>query len=393
MHGALQSFGVAHASCAVWTISLLVFAFARVTNAHPVAQGSMEIEIFPDRIHAQARVSMEEVFVQNALSAAASATNVELDEQCRRHGEYLMQHLHFFADQRRLDGRITGVMKPQGSGPQRAVYEFEYSLSAKPEQVRVDEDVLNEFDYAPGNRWEATYVVRIAQPGQSPVEALLLTSREPLMIDCHWAADSQVTTPGPATVDKWRLTVQYIRQGILHILTGYDHLLFIGALVLAVVTLWDLIKVISAFTLAHSITLTLSVLNLVRLPGRVVEPMIALSIIFVALQNVFWPERTRGASRLAVAFFFGLFHGLGFAGGLLDAMQGMAGLTIGLAIIAFSVGVELGHQVVVIPVFVLRKVLLAKQGAASRAAGFLFRYGSATIACAGVFYLVLALRL
>src|SRR6185295_16683126 len=130
-----------------------------------------------------------------------------------------------------------------------------------------------------------------------------------------------------------------------------------------------------------SITLTLSVLNLVRLPGHVVEPIIALSIVFVALQNVFWPEQTRGITRLAVAVFFGLFHGLGFAGGLLDAMQGMAGLTIGLAIVAFSLGVEIGHQVVVIPVFVLRKVLLAKKGAPSAAAGFLFRYGSATIAC------------
>jgi hypothetical protein len=120
--------------------------------------------------------------------------------------------------------------------------------------------------------------------------------------------------------------------------------------------------------------------------------MIALSIVFVAVQNVFWPEQARGASRLVVAFFFGLFHGLGFAGGLLEAMQGMAGLTIGLAIIAFSLGVELGHQVVVVPVFVLRKILLSKPGRASRSAGLLFRYASATIAVAGMFYLVLALR-
>jgi len=77
---------------------------------------------------------------------------------------------------------------------------------------------------------------------------------------------------------------------------------------------------------------------------------------------------------------------------LLDAMQGMAGLTIGLAIVAFSLGVEIGHQVVVIPVFMARKILMVKGEGRSRAAAYLYRYGSAAIACAGMFYLVTALR-
>src|SRR5437660_3166208 len=99
----------------------LLFAGLRVTQAHPVAQGSMEIEIFPDKIHAQARVSMEEVFVQNALSTDAKDVNVALDELCRRHGDYLVQHLHFFADGKPIAGRVTRVTKPQGSGLQRAL--------------------------------------------------------------------------------------------------------------------------------------------------------------------------------------------------------------------------------------------------------------------------------
>jgi hypothetical protein len=120
--------------------------------------------------------------------------------------------------------------------------------------------------------------------------------------------------------------------------------------------------------------------------------MIAASIVFVALQNVFWPERSRGAARLAVAFFFGLFHGLGFAGGLLDAMEGMAGLAVGLAIFAFSLGVEIGHQVVVVPVFSVLKVLRSARGETSHLAEHVFRYGSAAILLAGMFYLVAALR-
>src|SRR5262249_35564203 len=130
-----------------------------------------------------------------------------------------------------------------------------------------------------------------------------------------------------------------------------DHLLFIAALALAVATLWDLVKVISAFTLAHSITLTLSVLNIVRLPENIVEPMIAGSIVFVALQNVIVPKRSRGTGRLCVAFFFRLLHGLGLDGGLPGAMEGMAGSAVGLVIAAFSAGVQIGHQMVVLPIF------------------------------------------
>ena len=84
--------------------------------------------------------------------------------------------------------------------------------------------------------------------------------------------------------------------------------------------MWDLVKVVTAFTAAHTITLTLSVLGVVRLGEHVVEPMIAASIVFVAVQNVAWPRSSRGWGRIAVAFAFGLFHGLGFAGGLQEAI-------------------------------------------------------------------------
>ena len=191
-------------------------------------------------------------------------------------------------------------------------------MNGAPVRLAVEQSVLREFEFAPGNPWEASYVVRVKQDEQPAVEGLLLTSREPLVIDLRAMAEG-----------RWgqvRMAREFIRHGILHILSGYDHLLFIAALALAVATLWDLVKVVSAFTLAHSLTLTLSVLNVVRLPEQIVEPMIAASIVLVALENVIGPQRGRGAGRLLVAFFFGLFHGLGFAGGLLSAMEGMAGL-------------------------------------------------------------------
>jgi hydrogenase/urease accessory protein HupE len=186
----------------------------------------------------------------------------------------------------------------------------------------------------------------------------------------------------------------FFYQGVHHILTGYDHLLFISALVLAATTFWDLVKVVTAFTIAHTITLSLAAFNLVSLPQGVVEPFISASIVFVALQNVFWPSRARGWSRLGAAFFFGLFHGLGFAGGLLEAMREMQTGTMLLAILAFSIGIELGHQMVVLPLFGFLKAARHLQPDAVRRTHLSMafqRIGSAVISLAGVYYLCLAL--
>jgi hypothetical protein len=165
-------------------------------------------------------------------------------------------------------------------------------------------------------------------------------------------------------------------------------------LALAATTLWELVKVVTAFTLAHSITLTLAALNLVHLPERVVEPLISASIVFVALQNIFRPGCSRGRSRLAAAFFFGLFHGLGFAGGLLEVMHQMQRETVLLAILGFSAGVEAGHQVVLLPLFgFLKAARHSPRDAVIRArlSTAFQRIGSAGIAVAGVYYLGVAL--
>jgi hypothetical protein len=175
-------------------------------------------------------------------------------------------------------------------------------------------------------------------------------------------------------------------------------LLFVGALVLAATGLWDLVKVISAFTLAHTLTLTLATLDIVRLPPAVVEPAIAISIVIVALQNLRdWksrhPSSTRHAStRALVAFFFGLFHGLGFAGGLLDAAANMPTKQLITALAAFSVGVECGQQLVVIPVF-LTLALFYKAGArTAHTTAVVHRIGSVAITLGGLGYLVAMLR-
>jgi hypothetical protein len=166
--------------------------------------------------------------------------------------------------------------------------------------------------------------------------------------------------------------------------------------VLAARRLRDLVWVVTAFTVAHTLTLTLSVLDAIpQVPEGGVEPMIAGSIVFVAVQNVFWPKASRGWMRLTVAFAFGLFHGLGYAGGLKEAMGGMSMDALGAGLGGFSVGVEAGHQLVVLPLFAgLYALRHALAGDAPRVElyGWVKRVGSGVISVAGVYYLVGAMR-
>jgi hypothetical protein len=369
---------------------LQIAAFAAV--AHPVAQGAMEVVILPDGIEVRARVSTEEAFVAEAFGGKTEAKT--LDDVWRRHGDYLLAHFHLTAGAIPLAGRVSGITPP---GPTDGLvsYDLNFQLpegQERPGSIILRQDVLNEFIFAPGNRWEATYIVRIAQQGQPAREGLLFTSREPLTFVCNWNSSSGETAP---ILDNWAMAGAFVRHGIHHILSGYDHLLFVAGLVLAVASLWDLVKVVTAFTLAHTLTLTLAVLDVVRLSSRIVEPMIAASIVFVALQNLLSPSRSRDWSRLAIAFGFGLFHGLGFAGGLLSAMAGMQGVAIATAIAAFSLGVELGHQLVALPLFgvlKLTRVYCSRATDPERIPRWVTRMGSSAICAAGLVYLVAALR-
>src|SRR5262249_12322830 len=132
--------------------------------------------------------------------------------------------------------------------------------------------------------------------------------------------------------------------GIEHILTGYDHLLFLLALILRGGNLWSLFKIITAFTIAHSITLALAALNIVMLPERLIEATIALSIAYVAAENLFM--RKAVSHRWAVSFLFGLVHGFGFSNVLRELGLPKEGLVWSL--LNFNLGVEAGQAMAVL---------------------------------------------
>jgi hypothetical protein len=135
----------------------------------------------------------------------------------------------------------------------------------------------------------------------------------------------------------------FVRLGVEHILTGWDHLLFLLVLLLRGGGWLSLVKIITAFTVAHSVTLALAVFDVVRLPDRLVEAVIALSIAAVAAENLFLSPVV--ARRWLVSFCFGLVHGFGFSAALRDLGLPAQGLL--LSLLGFNAGVEVGQALVV----------------------------------------------
>ncbi|CAA6808171.1 MAG: membrane protein, putative [uncultured Sulfurovum sp.] len=157
----------------------------------------------------------------------------------------------------------------------------------------------------------------------------------------------------------------YTWLGITHILLGYDHVLFVFLLLLIVKSMRRLLWTISAFTLAHSLTMAGATLGLVHMPQQPVEAVIALSIIFLALEIMHEKQGKVGLTSQypwIVAFIFGLLHGFGFAGALSDI--GLPEQAITLALVFFNIGVELGQLIfvlfVVLIALVLRKFIQRK---------------------------------
>ncbi len=163
----------------------------------------------------------------------------------------------------------------------------------------------------------------------------------------------------PSRPQRWSVLRDYARLGVEHILSGPDHLLFVLGLVLLAATPGALLATVTAFTLGHSITLALAVLQIVRLPQGPVEVAIAGSVFFLAVELARPPESRGEIGRRPwwMAFAFGLLHGLGFAGALREA--GLPAGEIPLALAAFNVGIEAG-QLAFVGVVAAAGALLAR---------------------------------
>ncbi|GAC1389379.1 MAG: HupE/UreJ family protein [Variovorax sp.] len=217
------------------------------------------------------------------------------------------------------------------------------------------------FDVDPSHRGLVQWIA----PGGVAAQALI------------FAADSAEQSLALQPAGAWQTLRQYIVDGIWHIWIGYDHILFLLSLLLPAVLVrrdgrWEgapglggavkeVLKVVTAFTLAHSITLTLAALQIISLPSRLVESTIALSVIFAALNNI---RGTIESRRWVMAFVFGLIHGFGFASVLADL--GLPQNALVLALVGFNGGVEIGQLAIVavfLPVaFLMRRTTFYRRG-------------------------------
>jgi hydrogenase/urease accessory protein HupE len=209
------------------------------------------------------------------------------------------------------------------------------------ERITVDGCQLERHDLQAAERDGVT--VRASWRCGSPGQAVLhLDFLEALPAGHRHLAAQQVFHAGQRelalTVEPHARFGQLVRLGIEHILTGWDHLLFLFGMVLVASRLRAVLKVVTAFTLAHSLTLAAAALGLLAPSPRVIEPLIALSIAYVGIENLV-VKNLEG--RWKVAFFFGLLHGFGFAGGLLDI--GASPAQLPTALLGFNLGVELGQ--------------------------------------------------
>lgn len=185
------------------------------------------------------------------------------------------------------------------------------------------------------------YALRLSTPGADEATVVWLEPGE---------TSEPFSLHGGNTVSHLAVARQYLVLGFTHILPkGLDHILFVLGIFLLSTRWKPLLAQVTAFTVAHSITLGLSMYGIVSLPSSVVEPLIALSIVYVAVENLL--TRELHSWRVAVVFGFGLLHGLGFAGVLRDLGLPRAGFAT--ALVTFNVGVELGQLAVIGLAFLL----------------------------------------
>lgn len=225
-----------------------------------------------------------------------------------------------------------------------------------------------------------------------------LTAQHRALVKVTWGADRrQYTRLGTAQLllergqlfpSTWNTAREFLLWGGEHIFLGFDHIAFLIALLLAITSLKELIKVVTGFTVAHSATLLLAALNVVHVPSRLTEALIAASIVYVAAENLAWGDRT-ARYRWVITFGFGLVHGLGFATQLRERLAEVPGGIV-LPVLTFNLGVELGQLAIVCLVFPL--LTFARQGQPERVRlarhRAVMRMGSVPILLLGLFWLV-----
>jgi len=301
-----------------WIFGVLLALLASPASAHITATGLAEVLVDANAVTYRLTLVLAELPADSAQLLTRAANGESADAQ--RVADALRVHVTI-----RVDGEACRpsriIIRGSDVGEPKVLLEYGLRCAVGPGRLDLQED-WSDF-LGPHYRTIAT----IATPRGSAEYVMGEETRRA-------SVDFGAQTPSG---------FGFVRLGVAHILTGYDHLLFLFALLIGAADFWRVLGIVTAFTLAHSITLSLAALGFVHAPGAVVEPLIAASIVWVAVGNLF--GQSRPWDRLAVTFLFGLVHGLGFADAL--SQLALSGWPMARALIGFNFGVELGQAVAV----------------------------------------------
>jgi hypothetical protein len=303
-------------------------------HAHTLdTQGFSEISQQGDDVLYDLRVDYAALAVVTGIGSPGSAADpaTSLESGSAKLGAYLDERLEVLVDGAPCAPVVTGTATEQRQQDLFARVSLRYDCPGDGEHTIRYSVLVGDLD--PGHRNVAGYELS----GGSG-EFLFDAGNSSLVVGEH-SALRQV----------YRFTV----LGLEHILGGLDHVLFVVALLLSATRLRDLLLVVTTFTVAHSLTLALVALDVVRIPAAVVEPLIALSIVYVAATSMLGGGTDR--FRLLAVFGFGLLHGAGFAEAL--RLGGNEGWSTIASLLSFNVGVELGQALIAVAVFPLLRVL------------------------------------
>ena len=321
----------------------LLFAAAQPALAHKASDSYLALDVQEQRIAGQWDIALRDLEMAIGLDQDGDGA-LTWDEVRARHdaiAAYALARLRLSAGGQDCPLKVTRHMVDRHTDGSYAVLYFEGACSAPVGALDVGYNLL--FDIDPQHK------------------GLLRLTHGAVTSSAIFAPDARRQTLQVGEPARWRQFADYVRHGVWHIWIGFDHILFLLSLLLPAVLVrrdgqWqgrdtlkastvDVLKIVTAFTLAHSLTLSLAVLGALSLPSRLVESAIAASVILAALNNL-WPLYHRW--RALVAFGFGLIHGFGFASVLADL--GLPQDALVLSLVGFNVGVELG-QLAIVAVF------------------------------------------
>lgn len=364
-----------------WTISIISCVLWGIltphTFAHKPSDSYVRLNVTDKTIQGQWDIALRDVDYAIGIDANLDhqITWGELRTAQDAIAAYAMARIEITNNGSVCFNRVTEHLVDHHSDGAYAVLRFSAACSTVPQELHVQYQLL--FDLDPSHRG----LLSVEHDG-SVQTAVFSPERQRLAFT--------LTRPSP-----WRTFAQFGVEGVWHIWIGYDHILFLLSLLLPAVLRWtagqwqgrdsfqsafvEVLKVVTAFTVAHSITLSLAVIGIVTLPSRWVESIIAASVLLVALYNLYPIVRTR---LWVMAFGFGLVHGLGFASVLLDL--GLPGSSMFLALAGFNLGVEAG-QVAIVMVFFPLAFLVRHTWCYQQLA---FRYGSVMIAMVAALWLL-----